>query len=624
VAEAASGAQGRNENPVGPILSLRQATGLTWSRRAPLLVYGFLTTALVAVVLAPLGAWLVLAALRITVGDAVVNFDLASFAASLPALAIGLLWAVSTAALTLIGFGGPVLILSEGLAGRTPSLRAVTGRVARSLPRAAAQGAIRLTLLVFLAMPLVGLAVSLVSAVALAPLGGIEIESILPDNFIDTSVVITAVLVLGGVCFLLAVRWSFCLQYFLVERRPLGASMKESAGLACGNFAVLSRTYLLGGIVHAGVVAFAALLLGGLHWLVLRGLGLHEALGVDLTLALLLVLDTVLLTAVVTLTTANGLSLVTVAWTRLLAAEGSAAEGAAPLTEAGAPRKKNAAGILGLVLVALAVGTALTLPGIAEERTALTRTIAVTAHRGNSSVAPDNTLAAIRASITARADYAEIDIQEAQDGTLVVIHDTNLKKIAGLDRNLFDMTWEELKTVNVGSHFDPKFASETIPTLEQAILAAGKDLKLNIELKVHGHERKLAESAVAVIGELGFGKRCVITSLDAAVLAQVRRLDPELPLGIILTAFVGDVHGMDVDFYSVNALLASNAFIRGAHARGRDVHVWTLNEPDKIRRMLNRFPDNIISDYPERVRTILEARTPEDVAAAAVRRLFGK
>jgi len=55
-----------------------------------------------------------------------------------------------------------------------------------------------------------------------------------------------------------------------------------------------------------------------------------------------------------------------------------------------------------------------------------------------------------------------------------------------------------------------------------------------------------------------------------------------------------------------------------------DVHVWTLNEEDKIRRMIDRFPDNVISDYPARVRAILDARTPEDVTAAAVRRLFAR
>ena len=258
------------------------------------------------------------------------------------------------------------------------------------------------------------------------------------------------------------------------------------------------------------------------------------------------------------------------------------------------------------------------------EATGLQDKVAVTAHRGNSSVAPENTLAALRAAIKEGADYAEIDILEAKDGVLGVIHDTNLRRLAGLNRNVYDMTGAELQAVDVGSHFDPQFSSETIPTLEQAIELAGDVLKLNIELKVHGREKRLAESTVELIHRMDFRDRCVITSLDAASLAAVRRLDPKLPIGVILTAAVGNVHAMDVDFYSVNSLVATNDFIRAAHDRDRQVHVWTMNEPDKIRRILDRFPDNIISDYPGRVREILDARTPEDVTAAAVRRLFAR
>ena len=297
-----------------------------------------------------------------------------------------------------------------------------------------------------------------------------------------------------------------------------------------------------------------------------------------------------------------------------------------PLTEIPAGARawvRRRPGVAAALLLGLfVVGSWLAFPQIDKARAELGRHIEITGHRGNASVAPENTLAGLRAAIDEGADYAEIDILEAKDGTLVVIHDTNLKRLAGLDQNVYDMTGEELGRVDVGSLFAKKFAGETIPTLEAAIRTAGQELKLNIELKVHGREKKLVESTVALIRRMGFRKRCVITSLDAGMLAAVRRLDPELPIGIILSAYLGRVGAMDVDFYSANSLVATDAFIRAAHAIGRDVHVWTMNEPAKIRQILDRFPDNIITDYPARVRAEIERRSPEDMSMAAVRRLF--
>ena len=354
--------------------------------------------------------------------------------------------------------------------------------------------------------------------------------------------------------------------------------------------------------MNALALAGISLALGGLHHLTLHDLAVHTVIGVDPTLVLLLMIDAAVVSTALILTTASMISLVTLLFSRLHdeTAQDAPASGALPEVVEGEKSFTRRRPVLSLLLIGafLVAATLLTLPAIEEDRSVLERRSAVTAHRGNSSVAPENTLAALRAAIEEGADYAEIDILEAKDGALVVIHDSNLKRLAGLDKNVYEMTGAELHEVDVGSHFDPKFSAERIPSLEEAIRTAGDVLDLNIELKVHGHEKQLVESAVALIRAMKFERRCVITSLDASVLAAVRALAPTLPVGIILTAAVGNVHAMDVDFYSVNSLVATTAFIRAAHKRGRAVHVWTLNEPDKILRILERFPDNVISDYP--------------------------
>src|SRR5262249_52464607 len=109
--------------------------------------------------------------------------------------------------------------------------------------------------------------------------------------------------------------------------------------------------------------------------------------------------------------------------------------------------------------------------------------VLVTAHRGNAHAAPENTLAAIRKAIESGADYAEVDVQRTADGVVVLLHDRDLKRVAGDSRRLDTLTHAEVRKLDVGSWFDPSFAGERVPTLAEVIELAGGRMKLNIELK---------------------------------------------------------------------------------------------------------------------------------------------
>ncbi|MFV1959202.1 MAG: glycerophosphodiester phosphodiesterase family protein, partial [Planctomycetota bacterium] len=278
---------------------------------------------------------------------------------------------------------------------------------------------------------------------------------------------------------------------------------------------------------------------------------------------------------------------------------------------------------VGLVLVATGGMTVFALPGVGKELEAMDRPVKVTAHRGSSAEAPENTLAALRLAIVDGADFAEIDIQQAKDGTLVLLHDEDLSRVAGVDRPVWEMTGEELGALDVGSHFDRKFAGERVVTLDDAILTVKGHLDLNIEIKVHGHESKsFVADVVAAIRRHGFVADCVVTSLDQAALQEVKRLDPALRRGMIITAKLGAASDIDVDFYSVQPLIATVGFIQKAHDEGRDVHVWTLNTAETMRTFIVRGADNLITDRPRLAREILDARTDTDRLSDALARLF--
>lgn len=235
----------------------------------------------------------------------------------------------------------------------------------------------------------------------------------------------------------------------------------------------------------------------------------------------------------------------------------------------------------------------------------LNKTIHVTAHRGSSKSAPENTLSSIDLAIREQADYAEVDVQQTKDGSLVLLHDSNLRRVAGLDQNIWELSDQEVRKLDVGRWFSPTFAGEKMPFLEEVIEAVKGKIKLNIELKYYGGGQNLAERLVELIREQNFAHQCVITSFNYGIISQVKSLDRGLKTGLITAKKVTNVSELDVDFYSVHKLIATNKFIRNAHAHGKDVHVWTVNRRLNMEILLARGVDNIITDTPKKLRALL-------------------
>src|SRR5262249_16768482 len=95
--------------------------------------------------------------------------------------------------------------------------------------------------------------------------------------------------------------------------------------------------------------------------------------------------------------------------------------------------------------------------------------VQVTAHRGHARAAPENTLSAIRKALESGAHSAEVDGEQAADGVIVLLHDRDLKRVAGDSRRLDELSLDEVRKLDVGSWFDPAFTGERVPTLAEAI-----------------------------------------------------------------------------------------------------------------------------------------------------------
>lgn len=230
----------------------------------------------------------------------------------------------------------------------------------------------------------------------------------------------------------------------------------------------------------------------------------------------------------------------------------------------------------------------------------------ITAHRGSSRMAPENTMAAFEAAIDEMADYCEIDVQTTADGIVVVCHDLNLKRLAGTDRRLGTMTYAQLKELDVGSFIGKEFAGERIPSLEEVLEACKGRIKLNIELKNIGNDSTLPEQTAALVMEYGMEEQCVITSVKLGYLERVKALNPDLRTGYILAAAYGKYYENDtIDFISIRSSFANKRLVEAVHENGKAIHVWTVNNKAELEQMRLLGVDNIITDYPVRAREIL-------------------
>jgi len=236
------------------------------------------------------------------------------------------------------------------------------------------------------------------------------------------------------------------------------------------------------------------------------------------------------------------------------------------------------------------------------------RPVSVIAHRGASIEAPENTLAAFRLAIDQGADFIELDVQEAADGTVVVVHDSDLMKLGGPPKKIWELTAAELKAVDIGSRVDPKYAGEGVPAFAEVLAAAKGRIRVVVELKSYGHNDRLEEKVAALVETAGMEKDCIFMSLDHDMVAKLKRLRPDWRVGLLAAKTFGDILTIPADFLAVEVGMASVKFIRRAHRAGRDVYVWTVDEPGIMIQSLSRGVDGLISDRPELARRLVTRR----------------
>lgn len=256
----------------------------------------------------------------------------------------------------------------------------------------------------------------------------------------------------------------------------------------------------------------------------------------------------------------------------------------------------------------------------------LTRT-QVTAHRGFSHIAPENTMPAFKAAVSSGADFIELDVQLTSDDQMVVFHDERIERTTNGRGLLKNYTYEQLQQFSAGAWFkkSDEFTDVKIPLLTEVLDEVGDDIMLNIEIKRSGNPKKTAEHLVNIIEEYGLVKSVYITSFSYPALKKVKQLNPK-----IKTAFIANVSTATsyaqlpyIDAVSMNYLFVNQSVVNSAHHNGKRIFVWTVDRQSEMQKMIALGVDNIITNRPDKALELVDSKNVGDTVLKILKYIFG-
>ena len=232
-------------------------------------------------------------------------------------------------------------------------------------------------------------------------------------------------------------------------------------------------------------------------------------------------------------------------------------------------------------------------------------------HRGYPARAVENSIAGLRAAELAGADMVEMDIQETRDGGFVVVHDVDLRRLAGVDENVYDLTEEEVTALTLRQ--DGRAAA--VPTLAEFVREAdARGVRLVVEVKPHGHERpEFARRVVAALGRLDPDRSHMIQSLDRDFIEEVTRLDPDRRTAYVVGFQIGNLPTTSTDAVVIEDWSVHERMLHEAHRQGRDLYTWTVNEVGLLSDHMAGGADGVITDEVDRAVAVRERLTADPV-----------
>ncbi len=230
-------------------------------------------------------------------------------------------------------------------------------------------------------------------------------------------------------------------------------------------------------------------------------------------------------------------------------------------------------------------------------------------HRGSRTRLPENTMPSFQLALEEGADGLEIDVRLTKDGTVVVCHDPDLKRVGDADFTILEHTWEELSKMSVHCPevFGDRFKGQYfVPQLEELLAyLAETDALLNIEIKPQPKRKygEIEEKTLALVEKYGMKDRVFYSSFDHYILAKLKELDPSVKTAILYNSplYHAGAYAKEIGCFAIHpsmngALQYSD--LEKALELGMDCNVWTINQAENAKKLVELGATGIITDVP--------------------------
>ena len=241
------------------------------------------------------------------------------------------------------------------------------------------------------------------------------------------------------------------------------------------------------------------------------------------------------------------------------------------------------------------------------------RQVMAIAHRGFSTAAPENTLAAFKKAIELHPEMMECDVRRTKDGAMVVIHDAAVDRTTNGKGRVAELTLAEIKGLDAGTWFSPEFAGEQVPTLDELLgLVKSSGVKLIIEIK----EESTEDEVIEIVRSREMVDEVIIGSFRHHIGVRM----PELARGIPFSPIISIPHrvgeeeavrladeaaAVNGSIYAVNYQAVTPPLVRAVHAANMLMEAWTVDDEENVRKMVELGCDAIASNDPDLLLRVL-------------------
>jgi glycerophosphoryl diester phosphodiesterase len=238
------------------------------------------------------------------------------------------------------------------------------------------------------------------------------------------------------------------------------------------------------------------------------------------------------------------------------------------------------------------------------------------AHRGASSVAPENTLASFSKAVEFGADCFELDVTTSLDDSLMIIHDETLDRTTDGSGSVGSMSYSQLRGFDAGSWFGAEFTGVKIPTLAEALkLALASPYRVGVVVEIKGNAPTIVEKVIADVKKYDMQDRVIISSFAFDHLVQSKAIDSSIPVqlfGTITQENIDQMAGIGGEWVGTDGAI-DEALLRSVRAKNMKLNKWTVDSAGEMGSLARMGVDAITTNFPQTARSVMDGSPPADV-----------